>query len=59
MSYVEIFIGTPLSELERRDPKVIMKLSGFFTTGEGGGISLRLLDRNGREPRVPLFDHGF
>jgi len=40
LNYVEKFIGTPLSELERRDPKVKMKLSGFFTTGKSGRISL-------------------
>ena len=27
--------------------KVIMKLSGFFTTGKGDRISSKLLDRNG------------
>ncbi len=34
--------------------KVIMKLSGFFTTGKGGKISLKLLDRGGRFSVVHL-----
>ena len=34
-----------------------MKLSGFFTTGKGGRISLILLDRDGIVSFVHVSDH--
>ena len=36
--------------------KVTTKLSGFFTTGKGGRISLRLLDRHGMVLDCTLFE---